>query len=251
MLNEGGNVFPDVTDIPREYVKGVVQQVRREIPSGVEAHADIGSAGYKISSGDMDLFIDADQLMTKMGAKDEKTVKQLLSKYMQAKGYETSIKGRNVHVRVPYETPDGVRYVQVDLMVIRDAGRVADWHQHGPRGMYDQPGFKASDLFILLNSIGKPLGLKIDAFAGNVIKRDNNEVVATNRAEAAKILLSPNAKASDLNSVATVLAALRNDPMKDEKLAQARQDAAKGLITLPESRVGHSQWFREWSERLK
>jgi hypothetical protein len=102
-----------------------------------------------------------------------------------------------------------------------------------------------------LNSIGKHLGLKVDAFAGNVLRRDNNEVVANNRDAAAKVLLNPKAKAADLNSVGTIMAALKNDPDREGKLAQARQDQAKGLLTLPEDVApGTATWFRNISSQL-
>ena len=117
--------------------------------------------------------------------------------------------------------------------------------------MYDDPGFKAAHLYILLNSIAKFLGLKVDAFAGTVARRDNNEVVADNRKAAAKILLNPNAKEDDLNSVATIMAALKNDPDREGKLAQARQDVAKGTLTLPEDiHPGTGAWFRQMSGKL-
>lgn len=245
-LYEGGNIFGD-GDIPKEYVKSIVTMVQRELPNEIKAIPDIGSAGYKVASGDMDLFLDLDAVAKKFGATDEKSAKQALAQFMSAKGYPVKISGRNVHIEVPYTTEQGPRKAQVDLMVIKDADRVAPWHQHGPRGMYDQPNFKASHVFILLNSIGKALGLKVDAFSGTVMKRDDNSVVADNRDDAAKILLNPNANANDLNSVASIMKALQNDPKKDEKLAQARQDAAKGIITLPEPvQEGSATWFRKF-----
>ena len=249
-LYEGGNVFGD-GDIPKQYVRGVVDRVQLDMPSGIKAIPDIGSAGYKVASGDMDMFLDYDQLAAKFGTKDEKTTKEALATFMQAKGYPTKISGRNVHIPVKYKTETGEHEVQVDLMVIKDAARVAPWHQHGPRGMYDDPKFKAAHMFMLLNSIGKFLGVKVDAFAGTVMRRDNNEVVANNRKDAAKILLNPKAKESDLNSVATIIAALANDPDKEGKLAQARQDVAKGLMTLPEDiHPGTAGWFRNIQSKL-
>jgi hypothetical protein len=135
--------------------------------------------------------------------------------------------------------------------VIVDAKRVADWHQHGPRGMYKDPDFKAAHLFILLNSIGKFLGLKTDAFAGKVMRRDDNTVVADNRADAAKILLNKDAKPSDLDSVKSILQALASDPDRDAKLSQARDDEAKGLIKLHESRrIGTADWFRNLLDKI-
>jgi hypothetical protein len=247
---EGGNIFGD-GDIAKEYVAGVVKHVQRDLPGGIKAIPDIGSAGYKVASGDMDLFIDAGVLMQKFQVADDKAAKQALETFMQAKGYRTKISGRNVHIEVPYSTPEGQRTVQVDLMVIADADVVAPWHQHGPRGMYDQPNFKASHNFILMNSIAKHLGLKFDAFGAKLMRRDDNTVVGRTRDEVAKILLGNAGKADDLNSVASMVAALKNDPDKDSKLAQARQDAAKGIITMPEPvQEGSANWFRKYSSLL-
>lgn len=255
-LYEGGNVFANADDVAKADVQIVVDTVKRELPSALQKQvmADIGSAGHKAISGDIDLFLDQDATIANFGVADEKQAKQSLAKYFQAKGYEVSVKGRNVHVNVPYVSSVSGKqhFAQVDLMVIPNAAKVADWHQHGPRGSYEDPGFKANHLYILLNSIGKFLGLKVDAFAGTVNRRDNNEVVANNRDAAAKLLLNPKAKASDLNSVASVLKALENDPDREGKLAQAKQDQAKGVITMPEAAptVGTAAWFRKMGHNL-
>jgi hypothetical protein len=247
-LKEGGNVFPDVVDIKKEYAKDLINSIKQLLP-GFDLQFDIGSVGYKIQSGDMDVFMDQDEVVTKFKAKDEKFAKQSLAQFVQAKGFDTSVKGRNVHVRMPL--PDGT-FAQVDLMVIPDSASVAQWHQHGPRGSYDDPGFKGAHNFILMNSIGKALGLKFDAFGGKLMRRDNNEVVAKSRDEVAKILLNPGATGNDLNTVKTIMRALENDPDKEAKLAQARDDATKGLITLPESiQPGSTQWMRQISEMFK
>ena len=254
-LYEGGNVFDNTSDVAKENVAAVVDTIKRELPSTLQKKvmADIGSAGYKVQSGDIDLFLDQAAVVKNFGVEDEKQAKQALAQYFQAKGYAVAVKGRNVHVDVPYKLADGkTLYAQVDLMVIPDAKRVADWHQHGPRGMYDDPQFKGNQLFILLNSIGKFLGVKVDAFGGTVMRRDNNEVVADNREQAAKILLHPGAHAADLNSPTTVMAALANDPDKEGKLAQARQDVSKGVLTLPEEapQAGTAAWFRKMGHQL-
>lgn len=249
-IYEGGNIFGD-GDIPKEYVKGVVDTVQANLPQGIRAIPDIGSAGFKVASGDMDLFIDAATLMKKFDAADDKKAKEALAQFMAAKGFKTKISGRNVHIEVPYKTPQGPRSVQVDLMVILDADVVAPWHQHGPRGMYDQPGFKGAHNFMLMSSIAKHLNLKFDPFGAKLINRDTNEVVGRTRKEVAKILLGPKAKESDLDSVASMMAALKSDPDREGKLAQARQDAAKGLITLPEDVApGSAQWFRQMGANL-
>ena len=248
ILLEGGNEYHDVVDIKREYAKDLINSIKQLLP-GFDLQFDIGSVGYKVQSGDMDVFMDQDEVINKFKAKDEKAAKQSLEQFIQAKGFQTAIKGRNVHVRMPLS--DGT-FAQVDLMVIPDSSAVAPWHQHGPRGSYEDPAFKGSQNFILMNSIGKALGLKFDAFGGKLMRRDNNEVVARSRDEVAKILLNPNATGNDLNTVKTILKALENDPKKDAKLAQARDDATKGLITLPESiQPGSAQWMKQISEMFK
>jgi len=254
-LYEGGNIFDNTSDVPKEYIGTVVDTVKRELPSNLQKTviADIGSAGYKAQSGDIDLFLDAKSVIKNFGVADEKQAKQALAQYYQAKGYGVKVMGRNVHVDVPYKAADGKTYYgQVDLMIISDAKRVADWHQHGPRGMYDDPKFKGAHLFMLLSSVAKYLGLKVDAFAGTVMRRDDNTIVADNRDAAAKILLNPKAKAADLNSAATVMQALANDPDKEGKLAQAKQDVARGQLTLPEEapQAGTAAWFRKLGHSL-
>ena len=252
-LYEGGNVFDNTEPVAKEDVPTVVGTVTRELPGALKVIPDIGSAGYKVESGDIDLFLDERATLKNFNAEDALAGKKALQQYFIAKGYDSKIKGRNVHVDVPYTAKrDGKqRYGQVDLMVIPDAKRVADWHQHGPRGMYDDPNFKGNQLFILLNSIGKFLGVKVDAFGGTVMRRDDNSVIADTREAAAKVLLNPGAHAADLNSVATVLRALQGDPDKDGKLAQARQDQAKGLLTLPEDVTpGSAAWFRKMGHNL-
>lgn len=249
-----GNVFNTTKDVAKGDVGTIVDTIKRELPSSLQRQVitDIGSAGYKVSSGDIDLFLDQNAVVANFGVDDEKQAKQSLAQYFTAKGFEVAVKGRNVHVNVPYKSQNGKDYnAQVDLMVIPNAKKVADWHQHGARGSYDDPDFKAGQLYILLNSIGKFLGLKVDAFGGTVMRRDDNKVVADTREKAAKVLLNPTAKADDLNSVTTVMTALKDDPDREAKLAQARQDQAKGLLTLPEDIApGTAAWFRKMGHQV-
>ena len=235
-INEGGNAIPDSTDVPRDKVAGVVDAAKALLPPALLANLqiDIGSAGFKeIPAGDIDLMIEAQDLVdvfVAAAAKDPvKDAKKKLEAFLLQKGYVSKVSGRNVHVGIPF---DG-GLAQVDYMIIHDAAIVAPYHQHGPRGMYSDPEFKGSDIFIVMNSIAKSIGLKFDAFSAKLMRRDNDEVVARDRDAVAKILLNPGATGDDLNSVKSMLAALKSDPRKDDKLAQARDDAAKGIVKLP------------------
>jgi hypothetical protein len=244
-ITEGGNVFPDVSSIKKEYVPGIIKKIQAIMPPGITIIPHIGSAGFKVESGDMDVFVDAAAIAQYFKAKDDKVAKVELKKYLEAKGYTCALTGRNVHVRMP--TPGGT-YVQVDVMVIPNAAQVAPFHQHGPSGQYNDPEFRGGQLFIMYSSLSKALGLKFSPFEGKLVNRDTNEVVATDKDTVAKILLNPRATAADMASVKSIMRALANDPQKEAKLAQAREDAKKNppLITLPESaQPGTASWFRQ------
>lgn len=260
-LNEGGNAIPSSVAVAKEDVPQVVHIAKRELPPGLlkNLHTDIGSAGYKVESGDIDLMVEAEDvvnLFKTSAAKDPvKAGKQAMQQFFEAKGIEANLNGRNVSIGITYnaQATGETKIAQVDVMVIHDAAVVAPYHQHGPRGMYNDPDFKGSPIFILINSIGKSLGLKFDAFGAKLMRRDNNEVVARNRDDVARILLNPKATGNDLNSVKSILKALENDPDREAKLAQAREDQAKGLITLDESKTTQSSsaWFSNISGLFK
>lgn len=228
-ITEGGNVFPDVGPIKKEFVPGMIKQIQKALPKSLTIIPYIGSAGFKVESGDMDVFVDAGKVAEYFKAPDDKQAKVALKKYIEQKGLQCALSGRNVHVRMPTPTGD---YVQVDVMLIPNAMKVAPFHTHGPSGQYNDPDFKGGQLFILYSSIAKALGMKFAPFEGKLIDRATNQVVADDKASVAKILLNPKALPSDLASVKTILAALANDPNKEAKLAQAREDAKKGLINL-------------------
>lgn len=249
-LTEGGNVFDDVTAIKKEYVPGIITKIKSLMPPGIEIIPHIGSAGFKVESGDMDVFVDAAMIAQHFNAPDDKLAKVALKKFIETQGYVCALSGRNVHVRMP--VPGGT-FVQVDVMVIPDAARVAPFHQHGDfknnlPGQYADPEFKGGQLFVMYSSLSKALGLKFSPFEGKLVDRNTNQVIATDKDSVAKILLNKNATAADLASVKTIMRALAADPNKDAKLAQAREDAKKGLIKLPESiQSGSPVWFRAMS----
>jgi hypothetical protein len=260
VLSEGGNAIARSTPVKKEDVATVVNQAKSLLPEQLlrNLQTDIGSAGYKVQSGDIDVMVEATdtvEVFQTQSSKDPvKEAKQKLKLYFEGKGVEAVVNGRNVSIGINYQeqSTDTSKIAQVDVMVIHEAAIVASWHQHGPRGQYSDSDFKGSELFMLISSIAKFLGLKFDAFGANLMRRDNNEVVGRTRKEVAKILLNPKAKENDLDSVKSIVKALEADPDREGKLAQARQDAAKGLMNLPETAVpGTAVWFRQMTNVLQ
>lgn len=258
-IYEGGNAIPESNPVRKEDVKAVVAKAKSLLPPEIAKglQVDIGSAGYKVESGDIDIFVEAqdvvDYFQTVQSKDPVKDAKQAFKKYFEQQGIKSVVSGRNVHIGIPYTTASGQKGIaQVDVMIIQDAKIVAPWHQHGLRGMYNQPGFRGSDVFMLMSSLAKYKNLKFDAFGGKLMSRDTNEVVGRTRKQVAKILLNPEAHESDLDSMQSILKALETDPYREGKLAQARQDAAKGLFRLPETtQVGTAGWFRNLANRIQ
>ena len=252
-LNEGGNAIPSSIAVAKKDVATIVATAKKVMPEALlrRLQTDIGSAGYKVESGDIDVMVEAEDVVALFRTQDEKNPvlagKKALENYFRGKGIEAKTNGNNVSIGIPYKGA----VAQVDVMVIHDASIVAPYHQHGPRGSYGDPEFKGQPIFILMNSIGKALGLKFDAFGAKLMRREDNTVVARDRDSVAKILLNPNASGDDLNSVKSILQALANDPQREQKLAQARDDEAKGLIDLPKKlEEGSPSWFRQMQSLL-
>jgi len=260
-LVEGGNAIANAEPVNPEDVPAVVQRAKLELPQQLlkNLQTDIGSAGFKtVPAGDIDLMVETADLVKIFQTDDNPkdpvlAAKQALATYLKAKGLDANVKGRNVHCGIPYKqkATGKDKIAQVDYMVIQDAAIVAPYHQHGLRGMYSDETFKGQQNFVLMASIAKHLGLKFDPFGAFLVRRDNNEVVARKRRDVAKVLLGPNAKESSLDSVKTMMQALAQDPDREGKLAQARQDQAKGLLTLPEEAApGTAAWFRKMGHNL-
>ena len=251
----GNGAIKNATPIARRDVPGVVATVKKALPEEIlsSLQVDIGSAGFKDESGDIDLMLDSADVIEYFQVASSQEAKKELQGYLEQRGFKALTKGRNVHVGIPYkDSNNDPKLAQVDIMVIDDASAVAPWHQHGPRGMYDQPGFKGSSNFILMSSIAKHMGLKFDAFGGKLIDRNTDEVVGKTRRQVAKILLGPKAKEKDLDSVSTMMARLADDPDREGKLAQARQDAQAGMLELPEDVLpGTKTWLDQMEESPK
>jgi hypothetical protein len=252
-----GNAIKKATPVAREDSGKVATLARESLPAEIlkNLQVNIGSGGFRDESGDVDLMIDATDVVEYFQTQDNAVdpvlaAKKKLQAYLTSRKIDSVTKSRTVFMGVPYKDLNGEsRIAQVDVMVIPEADKVAPWHQHGPRGMYDDPKFHGGSNFVLMSSIAKHMGLKFDPFAAKLIDRNTGDVVGRTRKQVAKILLGPKAKENDLDSVSAMMQALRQDPDREGKLAQARQDAAHGIIELPEDILpGTAKWIEQLPE---
>jgi len=218
LLKEGGNVFKNndgqilTQRINQTDVRTTLQWLEQMVDLDLVDNT-LGSTGLKPTSGDLDVAVDASQI----------TPEQLIAELTQwctsqkLKPQEYIKKGANqVHFKTPISGNPNNGYVQTDFMFMKDVG-IGKFFLSAPANSE----YKGADRNILINSLAKALGYKLDQRRG-IINRANEEVVETDPDKIAKLLLNPGVTKDDLYSVETIVQALQKDPKKDEKLADAR-----------------------------
>jgi len=148
ILTEGGNVFPDVEPFSKKEAEAIFNFAQKIMPPGIDL-IPVGSAGHKASSGDMDIMVDADQMLKATATKDEKSARAALKNYVTDRGYSAAQTGINVHVKIPNED----KFAQVDIMLVKNAGQVSKFHQHDYS--IENTPFKGVHKHILLSSMAK------------------------------------------------------------------------------------------------
>lgn len=260
ILNEGGNVFKDAKGQPltgrinRVDVAPTVNFLERI--TGLDLLNNmLGSTGRKETSGDLDLAIDASLV-----SKDALT--NVLLKYCEANNFpKPCIKksGNSVHLLTPINGDPKNGYVQTDFMFLNDMA-YSKWMLGA---MPEASQYKGVDRAVLLNSIGKairqtpdgtptPQGVKIDVNAG-LKDRHTDTLLTSNPNEIAQTLLGPTANHKDLESVESIVGALRNDPSRDVKLKDFADYLQRANRQMPklESSAHPTEWLRHWSNKLK
>jgi len=104
--------------------------------------------------------------------------------------------------------------------------------------------YRGQDRNVLMNSIAKSMGYKLNQTAG-IADRATNKVISDDPDKIARLLLNKQATRADLNSVETIVAALENDPKRDAKLADAREHFAKIGVPFMES---EEPVYKEYNE---
>jgi hypothetical protein len=228
----GGNVFKNQDQqittqrINQTDVKPTLQWL--EQLTGLDLiNNTLGTTGLKPTSGDMDVAVDAAQLAP------DQLVAELTqwcnSHKLDPKEYIK--KGADqIHFKTPITGNPNNGYVQTDFMFMKDMD-TGKFFLSAPTNSE----YSGKAKHVMLNSIGKPLGLKIVARQG-LVDRTTNKVVTKDPDEIAKKLLGNKATKDNLYSVEAMLQALESDPQRDAKLADARAWFKSNGVPFNESR---------------
>ena len=244
MLTEGGNVFKDVKGAPRTQrinLADIAPTVKwLEAVTGLPLSNNmLGSTGLKPTSGDLDLAVDSNKV-----AKDQ--LFGLLSDYVQRNGQNpndwVAKSGSSVHFLTPIRGQGNTGFVQTDFMFLPKP----DFSKFILRQDTNSE-YKGATRNILINSMAKSLGYKLNQLAG-IADRASNEIISDDPDTIAQMLLGPGHVRDDLGSVEKILAALKNDPKRDSKLADFRDHMQRSGTPIDES-IGYTDV--NWMARLR
>jgi hypothetical protein len=243
-LTEGGNIFKDADG------KSVTQRINQtdvkptiawlEQLTGLELQDNtLGSTGRKPTSGDLDLAVDANLIN-----KDQ--LAQMLTQWAQGNRFKPEEWVRKSGISVHFKTPINGRpdsgYVQTDFMFLNDVPF--------SKFILSAPGdseYKGQDRNVVINSIAKAMGYKLNQTAG-LQDRATNEIISNDPDKIAQILLNRQATRDDLHSVETIVSALARDPKKEAKLADAREHFARNNLPWPEQIAEATELYTEYNE---
>lgn len=255
ILNEGGNVFSDVTPFDHADVGEILRKINtplgdigiRAIPVGSAANPKPGR-----QSGDMDVIVDEDAVLHYFNAPDAKNARKALADFMSKKGFQVAQSGINVHVRVPL----GETAHQVDIMVTQRADRVSRFHKHD---IPDKSPYKGVNKQLLMAMLAKQKGYMWSAWQGlfsRTADGKKGDLISDDLDEIAKKLLGPKADSSNVGSVEAILKSLPRDDAQ-ALLTKAEEDpnwAPKKVETMMQpalEQVGSLSWFKDISMKLR
>ena len=229
-LTEGGNIFKDASNraltqrINQTDVKPTIAWL--EQLTGMDLQdATLGSTGRKPTSGDLDLAVDANKY-TKEQMVAQLTQWAQLNKLKPEEYIRKS--GISVHFKTPINGRPDSGYVQTDFMFLKDVP-FSKFILSAPA----DSNYKGQDRNVLMNSIAKSMGYKLNQTAG-LQDRATNEIISNDPDAIAQILLNKKATREDLYSVESIVAALATDPKKDDKLKDAREHFAREGVPFME-----------------
>jgi len=242
ILKEGGNVFKDQNGriltqrINQADVNPTLAWLEMMLPGLDLQNNKLGSTGLKPTSGDLDIAVDANEI-----SKDQLAAR--LSQWATSHGFkpEDYVKrsGISVHFKTPINGRPTAGHVQTDFMFLTNV----PFSKFVLTAAADSK-YGGSDRNVLMNSIAKSMGYKLNQNAG-IADRATNEIISDDPDKIAKLLLNNRATKEDLYSVETIVAALEQDPKRDAKLADARDYFANKGVPFMES---DEPLYKEYTE---
>lgn len=253
LLVEGGNVWPDtVTNFnPEEIGKPLTSVTQKYLePLAVEVHT-VGSCwkprldklGKPVPASDLDAMLDLGQLMTTLGTTDAKTTRKALSEYLKQQGLDTVQTGVTVHVKMPL----GNNFYQVDLKVVSNAAKVAQFHRHDiPAGS----PYKGVNKQLIMNALATSQGMLWSPDEGLYARNSagkKSSLLTDDWDEIAKYLLGPTAKGTDLGSVESIMTKIPDTARQEQIMNMARSGHSWQAATPT---VGTNEWFTKMKRLL-
>ena len=232
-LKEGGNVFKGnngealTQRINQTDVKPTLAWLEQMLP-GLDIQGNtLGSTGIKPTSGDLDVAVDSAQL-TKL------QLSTRLQQWAQSHGFkpEEYVKqtGAGVHFKTPIAGNPAKGHVQTDFMFLKNI----PWSKFVLGAMPVDSQYKGRERNVLMNSIAKAMGYKLNQIAG-IADRNTNEIISDDPDQVAKMLLNKSATRADLASVESILVSLAKDPQREEKLADFKSHMEREGLPFMES----------------
>jgi len=230
---EGGNVFKDedgrslTQRINQTDVKSTLAWLEELLPGLDLQNNTLGSTGIKDTSGDLDIAVDTAEVSK------EQMVAQL-TRWAQSHGFKPEEwvrkSGTAVHFKTPINGRPDKGYVQTDFMFLQNV----PWSKFVLGAMPTDSKYKGRERNVLMNSIAKSKGYKLNQIAG-IADRETNTIISDDPDAVAKLLLNRTATRQDLASVESILQALSTDPEREAKLADFREHMKREGLPFLES----------------
>jgi hypothetical protein len=215
-------IFPDTEEYDQKDAHALKAKMDA-ILSGLGLHSvAIGSAHNPQAgdySGDLDLQVDLQDIMSKFRTDDASSARKALAAFFNDRGFQVVQKGVNVFVRMPF----GEKAHQIDLECIHKVAKVSRYHQHKiPKGS----PYKGVGKQLMIATLAKSKGYMYSAWEGLYARTPENkkgELVADDWDDIAKVLIGPDATGDNLDSVEAIMQSLPQDQAQ-ALLAHVKQD---------------------------
>jgi len=232
-LQEGGNVFKNskgqalTQRINQTDVKPTLAWLEELVPGLDLQNNTLGSTGIKSTSGDLDIAVDANTVT-------KEQLEARLKQWAASHGFkpEDYVKksGTAVHFLTPIIGNPANGYVQTDFMLLKNV----PWSKFVLGAVPAESKYKGRERNVLMNSIAKSMGYKLNQIAG-IADRNTNEIITDDPDAVAKMLLNKTATRQDLASVESILQSLSTDPGRDAKLADFKAHMEREGLPFMES----------------